>query len=330
MDEHKRIEQLKERVDQTVFRNVHFTRAMEERVRSKIRRNTGSLAWRQPFAFTAALLLVFVLLWSAWPAGSAPGQEQAAKPSHPDPGLLHGGTLEVPDLWHPSPRTETTFENKPFTYLGERPVRILTDENGFYEEQQQRIIWLIDAPQASKVELVAYDSGGRRIDLGTYQLGAPLYDAQGHFPSGIALPDPGVWKLQVLADGKHLGQVFVQVQAGVSPANREMVEPIVRNYLETEGTKLGWLGHDRDVNIELLGVEAPDAASRKVYAWVKVLSKDPRLSSGVSAPMVFDIAFDGKSYNVTDMQMPQDGSLYQSSLQKLFPPKVLERMKSRE
>ncbi|MDF2682534.1 MAG: hypothetical protein K0R47_3724, partial [Brevibacillus sp.] len=196
--------------------------------------------------------------------------------------------------------------------------------------QQQRIVWLLDAGLTAKVELVGYSSEGVRLTLGTYPVSGPLFDAQGHFSSGITLPEPGIWKLQVLADGKHLGQVFVEVKAGISPTNRKMVEPIIREYLETEGANLGWLGDDREVTIELLGVEAPDAARRKVYAWVKILSKDPRLSSGVSAPMVFEIMYNGNEYKISNFQMPEDGNRYQSSLQKMFPQKVLDQINSRQ
>jgi hypothetical protein len=156
-----------------------------------------------------------------------------------------------------------------------------------------------------------------------------LFDAQHHVPTGVTLPEAGIWKLQVNADGKHLGQVFVEVKAGISPANRELVEPIIRDYLERESSELGDLGKERDVTIELLGVEAPGAANRIVYAWVKVLSKDPLKSSGVSAPMAFQIAYDGSKYKVTGFQMPEDGNRYQSSLQQIFPQKVLERIQTR-
>ncbi|MED4585670.1 hypothetical protein [Brevibacillus choshinensis] len=329
MDENKWVEQLKNRADETVFRDVLFTRAMEEKVRRTISRRSRFLTSWQRLAIPVATLLVLVFIWQTWPLQSPSGQQHAAIPTKPAPDLLPGGALEVPVLWKPSPRTETVYDSQPFSYIGEKPVRIVTDEAGFYEGQQQRVFWLLDASQSTKVELVAYSSEGERLSLGTYQVSGPLFDAQGHFPSGITLPEPGIWKLQVLADGKHLGQVFVEVKAGISPTNREMVEPIIRTYLETEGAKLGGLGEDREVTIELLGVEAPNAARRNVYAWVKILSKDPRLSSGVSAPMAFEITYNGKEYKVTKFQMPEDGNRYQSSLQKMFPPKVLERLHSR-
>lgn len=330
MDENKWVEQLKERADETVFRDVHFARAMEENVRRTISRRSRFLSSWQRLAISVGALLVLAIVWQTWPAQSPLGQEHAAQPTKPAPDLLPGGALEVPVLWKPSPRTETVYDNQPFTYAGEKPVRIVTDESGFYEGQQQRVFWLIEASQATKVELVGYSSEGERLSLGTYQVSGPLFDAQGHFPSGITLPEPGIWKLQVLADGKHLGQVFVEVKAGISPANREMVEPIIREYLETESAKLGGLGDDREVTIELLGVEAPDAARRKAYAWVKILSKDPRLSSGVSAPMAFEITYNGNKYEVTNFQMPEDGNRYQSSLQKMFPQKLLDQINSRQ
>lgn len=332
MDENKWIEQLKERADSKVFREVHFTSAMEERVRQKIRRRSGmSFGWRR-FAFPALALFSLIVLWQIWPAHSLPGEHAAVPPQPPKhaPGLLPGGSLDVPLLWKPSPRTETTWNQQPFSYAGEKPVRIIMDETSFYEGQQQRVFWLIDGSDADKIELVGYSSEGVRLELGTYQVSGPLFDAQHHFPSGITLPDPGLWKVQALADGKHLGQVFVEVKAGISPSNRELIEPIIRDYLNAEGAKLGWLGEDREVTIELLGVEAPDAAKRKVYAWVKILSKDPLQSSGISAPMAFEIGYNGNGYKVTNFQMPEDGSLYQSSLQKMFPQKILDRIQSRQ
>jgi hypothetical protein len=326
MDESKWLEQLKERADQSIFRELHFTSEMENRVRQKIKRRSWTYIGKG-LSLSAAALFLIVLVWQIWPARIA--EEHAAPSTQAPPSLLPGGILEIPTLWKPSPRTETTYENEPFTYVGEKPVRIITDEFGFYEGQQQRVFWLLDGSYTPQVELVGYSSDGKRIELGSYKVMDPLFDARGHFPSGITLPDPGVWKLQVLSGGKHLGQVFVVVKAGISQANRELVETLIRSYLETEDKRLGWLGQERETSIELLGVEAPEAERRKVYAWVKILGKDPRLSSGISSPMAFDIAYDGQEYRVTGFQMPEDGSNYTSSLQKIFPLKVLEQINKR-
>lgn len=333
MDENQWIEQLKEKADSKVFRDVHFTAAMKEGVRQRIRqRHTKKMVRWSRFAFPVLAGWLLFLAWQVGPLSLFPGERHASKPSEPAtsvPELLPGGSLDVPLLWKASPRTEMTANGQPFTYLGDKPVRVITDPSGFYEDQQQRVFWLLDAGQMKKVELVAYNSEGRRVELGTYSVSGPLFDAQHHVPTGVTLPDPGIWKLQVNADGKHLGQVFVVVKAGISPANRELVEPIIRKYLEREGSELGDLGKEREVTMELLGVEAPDAASRSVYAWVKVVSKDPLRSSGVSAPMAFQIAYNGSEYKVTGFQMPEDGNRYQSSLQQIFPQKVLERIQTR-
>ncbi|MGG1658769.1 hypothetical protein [Brevibacillus sp. NRS-1366] len=325
MDENQWLEQLKDRADQTVLRDVQFTSVMEKRVRQRINKKTWFQSGWGLLSYPAVVVLLFVLIWQIWPARI--GEEHAAQPAKPAPSLLPGGVLETPVLWIPSTQTKSSFDGQPFTYLGEKPVRIIADENGFYEGQTQRIVWLLDGSYASKVEIIAYSSEGSRIPLGTYQVMDPLFDAKGHFPSGIALPDPGVWKLQVVSDGKHLGQVFVEVKSGISPANRLMVEPLIRDFLKVEGEKLGGLGNDRDITLDLLGVEAPSAEQRTVYAWVTILGQAN--NSGISAPMVFQINYDGKAYRVKDFKMPEDGSNYQSSLQKLFPPKVLERIRNR-
>lgn len=326
MDERRWSEQLKERADRSIFRDVHFTPQMMEGVRTKIAKNPRIRRnWFMPLS--AAALSMLVLLWQLWPSLSPTVRNHA---STSPPSLLSGGGLEPSVLWSVSPRTDSVYDNQPFSYMGQKPVRIITAESGFYEGQQQRVVWLLDGDFTSTVELVAYSAEGEKIPLGSYQVMGALYDAKGHFPSGIVLPRPGIWKLQVLSGGVHMGEVFVQVNAGISPANEELVVPLIRSYLETEGEKLGWIGDDRQITLELLGVEAPNAEQRKVYAWVKVLSKNPRLSSGISAPMVFDIEYDGKEYRVKGFQQPEDGSNYQSSLQRLFPPKVLEKIKGRQ
>ncbi|WP_289135762.1 hypothetical protein [uncultured Brevibacillus sp.] len=325
MDETKWLEQLKERADRTVMRDVQFTSAMEERVRQKIRKKAD---WR-PLLVPIVAAIFCLIIWQALPKEL--GNDQAAKPGtvmNPAPSLLPGGVLETPVLWKPSTPTKSTYQNQTFTYLGEKPVRVITDEKGFYEGQAQRVTWLLDEATASTVEIVAYSSEGSRVPVGTFQVMAPLFDAKGHFPMLVALPDPGIWKLQALSEGKHLGQVFVQVQDGISPANRSLVEPLIFEFLNAEGKKLGWLGPDRKVEVELLGVDAPNAENRTVYAWVKILG-EAHSSSGISSPMVFSIAYNGNKYRVTGFQIPGNGSEYQSSMKKLFPPKILEKLRNR-
>lgn len=326
MDDNRWIANLKDRADQTVLRDVHFTEAMKNGVRERIRQKGRLPIVRKRFALPVAGLLLVVWLWSSFSLSAPTSQgERAGKPV---PELLPGGQLTSPDLWKPMPQHSATYLEQTFSYIGEKPVRAMTDPNELYEGQTQRFIWLLNGSGLSQVEIVAYRTDGKRVELGSYQVMGPLHDATGHVPTGIALPDPGVWKLQVLAQGKHLGQVFVEVKKGISPANRDLVEPIIRNYLETEDKQLGMMAADRQVTLELLGVDAPDAERRTVYAWVNVLSKNPLHSSGVSAPMVFHIVYDGQKYRVQSMQMPEDGNRYMSSLQKLFPPKVLEQLEN--
>ncbi|WP_312117029.1 hypothetical protein [Brevibacillus reuszeri] len=329
MDETKWLEQLRGRADQTVMRDVQFTAAMEDQVRQKIARKAGwQPSWRKLLVPIIALSLC-LFIWNALPIEL--GIERGAKPGNmvnSVPSLLPGGVLETPVLWKPSTPIKTTYQDQSFTYLGEKPVRMITGDKGFYEGQVQRVTWLIDDSTVTTVEVVAYSSEGSRVPLGTFQVMDPLFDAKGHFPSGIVLPDPGIWKLQVLADGKHLGQVFVHVQEGISPANRALVEPLIYDWINGEGKKLGWLGPDKKIEVELLGVDAPDAESRKVYAWVKILG-EAYSSSGVNSPMVFPISYNGKKYRVTGFQMPGTGSDYPSSMEKMFPPKILEKLRNR-
>lgn len=327
MDETQWLEKLKERADQSLLRDVHFTTTMEEGVRQRIHKQASLRSRWGRLSFPAVVVLLFLLIWQVWPAKL--GEEHAAQPPQPVPSLLPGGALETPVLWKPSVPTKTTLDGQSFTYIGDKPVRMVTDEKGFYEGQTQRIVWLLDGSYASNIEIVAYSSEGQRISLGTFPVMGPLFDAKGHFPSGIALPDPGVWKLQALSEGKHLGQVFIQVQAGISPANRLMVEPLLHDFLIGEEEKLGWLGADREITLDLFGVEAPNAEQRTVYAWVSILGKTHN-SSGVSAPMVFHISYDGQAYRAVDFAMPDDGNNYQTSLQKLFPPKMLEQIRKRQ
>ncbi|UED73152.1 hypothetical protein [Brevibacillus sp. DP1.3A] len=330
MDENRWLTDLKERADQTIFRDVQFTASMEERVRQRMRPQTGWLTGWRKLALPGVILTMGLLLWFELPIQEERQSAQhEVRPSQQEvqvPSLLPGGQIVEADLWKLSPSLSSTYDNQSFSYLGEKPIRIMTDQDGFYEGQTQRVIWLLNGDFAQKVEITAYNTDGTRLSLGSYEVMDPLYDADGHFPSGIVLPEPGKWKLEVRSGGKHLGQVFVEVKKGIAPANRQLVGPIIQQYLETESDELGWLGKQREINVELLGVEAPDAAKRTVYAWVKITGSN---SSALSAPMVFHIVYNGNAYRVTDFQMPEDGSNYQSSLQKLFPPKVLEQVHNR-
>ncbi|MED1783059.1 hypothetical protein P4V43_14640 [Brevibacillus fortis] len=323
MDENRWLTDLKERADQTIFRDVQFTASMEERVRQRVRPRTGWMTGWKKLSLPGVVLIMGLLLWFGLPTKE---EGQSAQQETQIPSLLPGGQIVEADLWKLSPSLSSIYGNQSFSYLGEKPVRIMTDQDGFYEGQTQRVIWLLNGEYAPEVEIAAYNTDGTRLALGSYEVMDPLYDADGHFPSGIVLPEPGKWKLEVRSGGKHLGQVFVEVKKGIAPANRQLVGPIIQQYLETESDQLGWLGKHREINVELLGVEAPDAAKRTVYAWVKITGSN---SSALSAPMAFQIVYNGNDYRVTNFKMPEDGSNYQSSLQKLFPPKVLEQINNR-
>lgn len=324
MDENKWLADLKERADQTIFREVQFTASMEERVRQRVRSKGRWMSGWRKLSIPVVVLAAALLLWITLPPQH--DERQPAQQEPQVPVLLPGGQFVNPDLWILSPYLSSTYDNKSFSYLGDKPVRVMTDKDGFYEDQMQRVIWLLNGEYGQTVELAAYHAEGTRLELGSYQVMEPLYDADGHFPSGIALPEPGKWKLEARSQGKHLGQVFIEVKKGIAPANIQWLSLLLHDYLRTENDKLEWLGTNREINVELLGVEAPDAANRKVYAWVKMKGSH---SSPLSAPMVFHIAYNGKDYIVTEFNMPENRSNDQSSLQKLFPPKILEKINNR-
>ncbi|WP_339186605.1 hypothetical protein NST37_09355 [Brevibacillus sp. FSL K6-6036] len=325
---------LKERADRSVLHDVVFSPEMEENIRRTIKQEAGRKKrtfspgrWGL-WASAAAAVLLLALVGTAI-TGVGPG-EHARQPVQEKP-WLPATIVNPPDLWKPSPRSDIHSENQVFSYLGEKPVRIMTDEFGLYEDQAQRISFLLNGSFGKEVELVAYSTEGKRIKLGSYEVLGPEYDADGHFSSSIALPDPGVWKLQVLSGSEHFGQVFVQVEKGVSPENREFVTPLITAYLQTAQGNLSWLGADRDVHIELIGVETQAPEKRRVYAWVRIEGKAEEGSPGLSCPMVLDIAYEqkngkGGAYRVISHSMPEDGSRYQPSLKKLFPEKYLQRL----
>lgn len=328
MDEDKWLEQLKERADQGILHNVHFTAEMENGVRQRIHKRTPErLNLRYFSASIAGLLLVFTL-WQAWPQQVEWGQS-GTEPNSKSPSLLPGGVLQSPDLWKPSPILVGTHDSQNFYYQGEKPVRLITDPDSIYAGQQQKLVWLLDGDFAKTVEIVARDSEGQQVELGTFEVGGELYDAKGHFPSGLVLPTPGIWKLEVRSSGKYFGHVFIEVKAGISPSNQSLVEPLLRKFLETEGAKQGWLGKNRQITIELMRVDAPSAEERKAYAWISILSENKALSSGISAPMAFDLMYTGNEYRVVGFQMPKDGNQDQSSLEEMFPPDVLALIQQR-
>jgi hypothetical protein len=323
MDVDKRLQQLQQAADSTLLRDVVFTTEMERKVRTKIAKRSRSQLPRV-VSLAAALILIALVLWNMVPVG---GEKWTANRPEPQHSMLPGMVWEPPVLWKPSREKTDMFAGQPFTYIGEKPVRIITGE--LYEDQAQKVMWLLNGSFAEEVELVAVSAAGERVELGKWNVAGPLYDADGHFPSGIALPSPGVWKLQVLSGGKHFGHVFVEVKAGIHPANRSLVEPLIERYIKTNREAFGWLGEEPEISLDLLGVESPNAETKRVYAWVKVRSTDRLKSSAVSAPMAFQIAFTGNDYKVISHRMPEDGNRHWSSIQEIFPPKYVEIIKKR-
>lgn len=321
MVEDKWLEQLKERADQGMLRDVHFTAELENKVRERIHKRNPRMSFMRSGSLALAGLLLFITLWQVWPQQIDWGQS-GTNPVEKPPTLLPGGVPQSPELWKPSPVVEGTVDNLTFSYLGEKPVRLITDENNIYAGQQQKFMWLLDGDFSNQVEIVAHNTEGQQVELGTFEVGGGMYDSKGHFPSGLVLPTPGIWKLEVRSSGKYFGHVFIAVKSGISPSNQSLVEPLVRKFLETEEEKLGWLGKNRQITIELLRVDAPTAEKRRAYAWIRVLSENN--SSGISAAMAFDVMYMGNDYRVVGFQMPEDGNRYQSSLAEIFPPDVLD------
>ncbi|MFY0545119.1 hypothetical protein [Brevibacillus sp. H7] len=322
MDVDKSLRQLRERADSTLLRDVVFSVEMEQKILSKInkQKKQGALS---PILYAAAFLMIGLAVWKWVPLGE---EHRLSNQPERSETILPGAAWNPPVLWQPSPEQTGTYDNKPFHYFGEKPVRIITGE--LYEKQTQKVMWLLNGPFAEEVELVAISAEGKRVNLGKWRVADPLYDADGHFPSGIALPTPGIWKLQVLSNGKYIGHVFVEVKPGVAPANRDLVEPLIMAYIKTHEA-FAWLGEDQDITIDVLGVESPNAETKRVYAWVKGLSKDPLRSSGISAPAAFDIWYDGSEYKVVGHRMPEDGNRYWSSIQEIFPENIVQMIKHR-
>lgn len=324
MDENKWLSQLRERADQSVFQDVHFTPGLEQGVRERISKRKRRLFQRagKYLVGTAAAALLFLVLWQIGPQPFWLVQTNAGK----SPALAP--PVRTVETWRPSPSVTETYDGKTYSYIGERPVRVITDETGIYEAQQQKWMWLLDGEIPPVVDIFAYRSDGKQVSLGSYATAGPLYDARQHFPSGIVLPEPGIWKLHVQADGKVFGGVFVEVKEGVSPGNRSLVEPLITRYLEHAEGELARLGADRQITLDLFYVEAPSAERRRAYAWVEIVGREN--SSGLSAPMAFDILYDGNAYRVTGFDMPEDGSRYQSSLERIFPEHVREKFFTRK
>lgn len=326
MDVEKSLQELKRAADSTLLKEIVFTSEMERTVKERVM--SGRAAPRRNRLLASVIAVASaaaIFLFSLWqPMDSAIDQE-SSQPGKP-PLQFPGAVWETPTLWKPSPPQVGKIGQDRFTYLGEKPVRIIAGE--FYENQADKVVWLFNGLQAEEVELVGIHENGQRYYLGDWKLGDPLYDADRHFPSSIALPEPGIWKLQVLVDKKHFGQVYVDVKPGISPANRSLVEPLIRKYVKTNPELAGGLTGFK-TEIELLGVKSYDAEQKQVYAWVTVRPDNPLASAGIRAPVKFEIYYVQDTYKVVGHTMPDRGADYWTQVAQIFPEKIVEQIKQR-
>jgi len=327
MDIEKSLRELKADADSGLLKEIVFTSEMERAVKERV---TNRQPWRlrNGLLGSVAVLVVIVML-ALWGPPSLPPPHETASPSE---GIekqelqLPAKVWNPPSLWKPSALHKETYQQESMTYLGEKPVRIIAGE--FYENQADKVVWLLNGLRANKVELVGIHENGQRYYLGDWEAGGPLYDAERHFPSAITLPEPGIWKLQVLAGDVHFGQVFVEVKPGISPSNRSLVEPLIRHYVETnEAFTLA--GKEMKIGIELLGVKSYSADQLQAYAWITVHSGDPLSSAGIHAPVKFEIHYVGQTYRVLGHSMPEPGTPYWTQVEQIFPSKIAEQLKKR-
>ncbi|RNB82313.1 hypothetical protein EDM56_23595 [Brevibacillus fluminis] len=312
MDFDKSLNELKGYANKGLLRDVEFTaemqRAVQKRIASIPRAGTGiHFGWKWLGGAVCACLIGFGLLVPNTP--------------NPLPPEASDG-----NLWQPAAEHTTPFEGKSFTYLGEKPVRVITGD--MYEKQGQKVMFLLNGPLMAneKVQLVGENQQGERIDLGKYAIGSKLYDADGHFPTGLTLPTAGLWKIEVRYRNEVLGNVFLTIKAGVSPSNESLVLPLITQFLQATDD-FAWIGDKRKVSLELLGVDSPNAEQRIVYAKVTIESEQTN-GSAVAAPMKFNIVYRGGDYRVIDYQMPRDGSDYWLDIQTIFPSEIVEKLRA--
>ncbi|HZG16395.1 MAG TPA: hypothetical protein VE710_15505 [Candidatus Bathyarchaeia archaeon] len=330
MDIEKSLRELKADADSGLLNEIVFTSEMERAVKDRV---TNRQQWRMRNRLLGSVAVVAsiaaIVMLSLWETTSLPSNHETASPSEGTEEQelqLPGKVWNPPSLWKPSSLHQETYQQESVTYLGEKPVRIIAGE--FFENQADKVVWLLDGLRANKVELVGIHENGQRYYLGDWQAGGPLYDADHHFPSAIALPEPGIWKLQVLADDVHFGQVFVEVKPGISPSNRNLVEPLIRHYVETNEAFTA-AGKEMKVGIELLGVKSYSADQLQVYAWITMHSEDPLSSAGIRAPVKFEIHYVGQTYRVLGHAMSEPGASYWTQIEQIFPAKIAEQLKKR-
>ncbi len=313
VDLDKSLEHFARQADESVLQPLVFTSEMEQKVKRQIDQRQ-----RKPSRFRAASLVALVCA-SLLILLVASERLHLFDRYNARNGQTSAGS------WKPSPLVNETYNGRVFSYYGEKPVRIITSE--LYEDQGQKVMWLLNGTLPQKVKIVASRETGERVELGKWQVGGPNFDADGHFPSGITLPDAGIWRLDVVTDDSVLGTVYIEVKPGVAPYNQSFLEEKILDYLRTS-PDFDWLGKNRMISIDLFGVQSPDASNKTGYAWVVIQSfrRDGETlveENGMSAPMVFKISYTGNDYRVVAGHMPKDGSEYRTSLQELFPKKYL-------
>ncbi|WP_019119975.1 hypothetical protein [Brevibacillus massiliensis] len=325
MDVDKSLQQLRDTADRTLLQDVVFSADLERQVLERVRRTGGRRGWFSGGWIAAAAILLCLIGW----AGSGSISEWLGQS-----GRAAGSPSET---WQPSRSVTAIYEGNPFSYVGEKPVRIIAGE--MYEGQAQKVLWLLNGSFASSVQIVGTSAAGEKVELGSWRVGGPVYDADGSFPSSIALPDAGVWKLEVISDGVPLGHVFVKVKGGVSDSSKEWLEPLLIQYL-TRDKAFDWIGSPRFASVDIFGVEG-NAERKTVYAWALVESigkeGDEYVSkAGVSLPLAFQIEYGyqlaskGSDYRVVSHQEPKDGNLYWSSIEQIFPAKYLDKISERQ
>lgn len=329
MDLDKSLQRLKEAADRTTLRDIRFSRDMEQGVWQRIysKKRPASMgktgAWTVTAMTTATVALLILLLPAILPTRTENSGKRGNE-SAPHSLLFPRVVWEVPSLWKASEEQKGLVDGQTFQYYGEKPVRLITSE--LYEGQGQKVLWLLNGSFAKQVEVVGISETGEKVNLGVYEVGGKLYDADGSFPSTIVLPKPGIWKLQVLSDGGHFGSLFMKVHDGIMPANRVLVEPLIIQYVESN-PQLVPNANEWKVSIDLLGVESRSAEQKTAYAWVKILNQNPLSSAGISAPMVFEIRFDGNRYKVASHKMAQPDGEKGTGIQDIFPPQYVEKIK---
>lgn len=313
MDLDKSLNELKGTLEKGLLRDVQFTAGMQQSVQSRIGQQAKAGAqrrngWKWLGGIGAAVCVVLFLFSTA---------AQNSPSTLPD-------TTGSP--WQPSALHSERLAGEAAAYYGEKPVRVITGE--MYEKQTQKALFLLNGPfvAGDSVQLVGENQQGERIDLGKYAIGGKLYDADGHFPTGLTLPHAGVWKIEVRYRNDLLGSVFLQIKAGVSPSNQSLVEPLITQFLQMTDD-FAWIGDKRKVSLDLLGVDSPSAEQRIVYAKVTIQAEEPD-GPAVSAPMKFNIVYRNGDYQVIDYQMPKDGSNYWLDVQTIFPAEIVEQLKA--